>query len=61
MRKITIRCLLTIFILFCLRFAYINVAKVPFFEQVFISTSIALISVQVIAEVALNKRLGNKK
>lgn len=61
MIKITIRCLLTILILFCLRVAYIHVAKAPFFEQVFISTSIALISVQVIAEVTLNKRLGTKK
>ena len=61
MRKIAIRCLLIILILCCLRVAYINVAKAHFFDQVFISISIALISVQLIAEVILNKRLGTKK
>lgn len=56
MKNITLRCLLTVIILFCLRFVYIHVVEVPFFEHVFISTSIGFITSQVIVEVLINKK-----
>lgn len=58
MGKITLRCLLTVLILLCLRYIYISVVAVPFFEQVFISTSLGIITSQLIVEVILNKARG---
>lgn len=55
MKKIIIRSLLTLSLLFCIRFFYIQLSKVPFFEQVFISTSIGFIIAQIIVEVTLHK------
>ncbi len=53
--KIIIRSLLTLSLLFCIRFFYIQLSKTAFFDEVFIITSIGFISGQVIVEVALNK------
>lgn len=62
MGKIFLRCLLTVLILLCLRYIYISIVDVPFFEQVFISTSLGLITSQLTVEVILNKaRIKNSK
>ena len=55
MKKIILRCILTVLISVCIRFIYVKVVKVPFFEQVFISTSIGLIFSQIVLELVLNK------
>ena len=43
MKIITFRCILTLLILLGLRFVYTNIYNVPFFEQIFICTSIGFI------------------
>lgn len=55
MKKIGLRCLLTVVLLVCLRLVYVTIYRVPFFEQVFITTSIGLIIGITLAEVILSK------
>lgn len=55
MKKIILRFVLTVLVLVCLRLIYVKVFKVPFFEQVFISTAIGLIFSQIVLELVLNK------
>lgn len=56
MKKIILRCIGITLILICLRVIYVKIANVPFFDQVFISTSIGFIFSQLIVELILNKK-----
>ncbi len=55
MKKILLRCILALLILLGLRLIYVNIFHVPFFEQVFVSTTIGYIIAQILAEVIFNK------
>jgi hypothetical protein len=61
MKKIILRLVLTVLILVCLRLIYVKVVNVPFFEQVFISTSIGFIFSQIVLELVLNKLKINNR
>lgn len=55
MKRILLRCILVLVILLLIRFIYINVVNVPFFEGVFISTTLGIIIAVIVSELFLNK------
>lgn len=55
MKKGLFRYTLILSILLCLRLVYIRIFHVPFFEQVFISTTIGFIISQILVDKILNK------
>lgn len=61
MKKQVYRYILTIIMLMILRFIYVLVMHVPFFEGVFISTSIGLILAEITADIILLKMEKSKK
>ena len=56
MRKIILRCILITLMLIVLRIIYVKITNVPFFDQVFISTSMGFIFSQIVVEIILNKK-----
>ncbi len=55
MKNIVLRSTLIALMLLCLRIIYVKIMKVPFWEQVFFTTSIGFIISQVLVEVIFYK------
>lgn len=60
MKKGLFRYTLILSILLCLRLVYIRIFHVPFFEQVFISTTIGFIISQILVDIIFNKSTHSK-
>lgn len=60
MKRILLRCILVLVILLLIRFIYVNVVNVPFFEGVFISTTLGIIIALIGSELFLNKSLKRR-